>query len=51
MAIEFYSELYVDESGKLIELVDFGNEKYWYFITGLSEHTLFGIFFCFKAKI
>jgi hypothetical protein len=44
------SEICINATGDLCEIVDFGNETVEYKINGVTEHIIYGIFFSFNQK-
>ena len=50
MAEEYLSEMIVNEKGELCEVVDFGTEKVEYKVNGITEHTIFGVYFSFNSR-
>ena len=47
---QLLSEICINTSGDLCEIVDFGNEVIEYKINGVTEHVIYGIFFSFNQK-
>jgi hypothetical protein len=47
---QLLSEICINTTGDLCEIVDFGNEVVEYKINGVTEHVIYGIFFSFNQK-